>query len=150
VRPTLIRNHDGYLARIDRLAAMADIIKLSEEDLEWLQPDGRFEDSAHRWLKVGADVVVLTRGANGAQAIGAKATAEVPGVPVKVADTVGAGDTFSAAMLTRLAQRELLTKRAVSRLSTDDLTDLLSFAARAAAITVSRPGADPPWLRELA
>jgi fructokinase len=69
---------------------------------------------------------------------------------VKVADTVGAGDTFMAAILARLDSRRLLAKRAVARLDEGALTDLLSFAAKAAAITVSRPGADPPWLRELA
>ena len=68
---------------------------------------------------------------------------------VTVADTVGAGDTFTAASLVRLAQRSQLTKHAVAALSRDQIADVLAYAAKAAAVTVSRPGADPPWLREL-
>jgi fructokinase len=150
VRPTLIRNRDGYLARIDRLIAMSDIVKLSTEDLDWLQPGAIFANVARRWLAMGARVIVLTKAAAGAEALSTHAFASVPGVAVKVADTVGAGDTFMAAILARLDSRHLLAKRAVARLDESALTDLLSFAAKAAAITVSRPGADPPWLRELA
>jgi fructokinase len=150
VRPTLIHNRDGYLARIDRLAALTDLIKLSDEDLAWLTPGGSFEALADRYQKFGTQVVVLTRGGEGSTAVSGDLRAEVPAVAVKVADTIGAGDTFTAAMLVWLAQQEKLTKRGVAGLSRDDLTAMLSFAARAAAITVSRPGADPPWLRELA
>lgn len=149
VRPTLIRNRDGYLARIDRLAAMTDIIKLSEEDLAWLAADS-FEEIAGRWLAGGARIVVLTRGAHGATAHWRADSVTVAGVPVKVADTVGAGDTFTAGMLAHLAMQGHLTKAAVAALGTAEIEAMLGFAARAAAITVSRPGADPPWLRELA
>ena len=150
VRQTLIKNREGYLARIDRLAAMADLVKLSEEDLEWLAPGSPFEPLAERLQKLGTSIVVLTRGANGAVALSGNLRADVPGVPVKVADTIGAGDTFTAGMLAWLARQELLTKSAVAGLSVKQATGMLAFAARAAAITVSRPGADPPWLRELA
>jgi fructokinase len=150
VRPTLIRNRDGYLARIDRLIAMSDIVKLSTEDLDWLQPGAIFANVARKWLAMGARVIVLTKAAAGAEALSTHAFASVPGVAVTVADTVGAGDTFMAAILARLDSRHLLAKRAVARLDESALTDLLAFAAKAAAITVSRPGADPPWLRELA
>ena len=149
VRPTLIKNRDGYLARIDRLVAMSDVVKLSEEDLEWLAPGQSFDVLAHLWLTAGAKLVVLTRSSTGAVAVSGRGRVEVPAVKVTVADTVGAGDTFTAASLVRLAQRELLAKRAVAALSLDQITDMLAFAAKAAAITVSRPGADPPWLREL-
>jgi fructokinase len=150
VRPSLIHNRDGYLARLDRLAAMADIVRLSTEDLAWLAPDMRFEDLATDWLGHGAKLVILTRGGDGATAVTASAAVSTPGVTIKVADTVGAGDTFTAALLARLEKRGLLTKRGVAGLMRDDLSDVLGFAAKAAAITVSRPGADPPWLRELA
>ena len=150
VRPTLIRNRDGYLARIDRLVAMTDIVKLSEEDLAWLEPGGTFDDLAARWLKLGARLVVLTKGAAGADAVSKAGAVTVPGVDVKVADTVGAGDTFTAGMLARLDKRGLLTKAAVAGLEKGQIADMLGFAAKAAAVTVSRPGADPPWLRELA
>jgi fructokinase len=150
VRPTLIRNRDGYLARIDRLVAMADIVKVSEEDLAWLDPTAPFEYLGERWLKLGAKLIVLTKGAEGAVAISPRARTTIGGVPVKVADTVGAGDTFTAATLARLDKRERLTKTAVAKLDQDQIADALGFAAKAAAITVSRPGANPPWLRELA
>jgi fructokinase len=149
VRPTLIKNRDGYLARIDRLVAMSDVVKLSEEDLEWLAPGQSFDVFSRRWLAAGAKLVVLTRSSTGAVAVSGRGQVEVPAVKVTVADTVGAGDTFTAASLVRLAQRELLAKHAVATLSPDQITDMLAFAAKAAAITVSRPGADPPWLREL-
>ena len=150
VRPTLIRNRDGYLARIDRLAAMTDIVKVSEEDLAWIAPEGTFDELAQRWLAMGAKLIILTKGADGAIAISQNITAEVAAPAVKVADTVGAGDTFIAAALARLDKRGLMTKSAVANLTSVQLSDVLSFAAKAAAITVSRPGADPPWLRELA
>lgn len=149
VRPTLIKNRDGYIARLDRLIAMTDVVKLSEEDLAWLDPAESFADRAERYLQLGAKVVVLTMGANGAAAISRQAKIAVPGTAVKVADTVGAGDTFTAGMLSRLAQKDLLAKPRISDLNAAELTDALSFAARAAAVTVSRPGADPPWLSEL-
>jgi fructokinase len=150
VRPTLIHNRSGYLARIDRLAAMADIVKLSEEDLAWLAPGATFETLADRYQKLGTQVVVLTRGGDGAVALAAGVRAEAAAMQVKVVDTIGAGDTFTAAMLVWLAQNDRLTKRGVAGLSRDDLAAKLAFAAKAAAITVSRRGADPPWLHELA
>ena len=148
VRPTLIKNRDGYVARIDRLAAMSDIVKLSEEDLAWL--GGELSPFAERWLKAGAKLIVLTRGANGAVAVSRHLRVEVPSAPAKVVDTIGAGDTFMAGVLVSLDRRGLLAKDRVAKLTESELRETLEFAARAAAITVSRPGADPPWARELA
>lgn len=150
VRPTLIHNREGYLARIDRLAAMTDIIKLSDEDLAWIAPKRSFDDLANQWLETGVKLIVLTKGADGAMAISRTASATISAPKVKVADTVGAGDTFTAGVLARLDKRGLLTKTAVAALTSQQLDDALTFAARAAAITVSRPGANPPWLREFA
>ena len=150
VRSTLIHNREGYLARIDRLVAMADIVKLSEEDLAWVTPGASFEALAERYQTLGARVVILTKGGDGALAAARGLKVSVPAVAVKVADTIGAGDTFTGATLVWLARQEKLTKAAIAALDRDDLTALLQFAAKAAAITVSRPGADPPWLRELA
>jgi fructokinase len=149
VRPTLIGNREGYLARIERLVAMADIVKLSEEDLAWLSASQKFDALAAHWRKLGAKVVVLTRAAEGAVALWDGGRLSVPGVTVKVADTVGAGDTFTAALLARLDQLGLMTKPSVAALSESQLGDVLRYATRAAAVTVSRPGADPPWLREI-
>jgi fructokinase len=150
IRPTLVRNRGGYLARLDRLIAMADIARLSEEDLSWIDPDLSFEALGRRWLDRGARLVILTRGAGGATAITAKHAVSVPGIAAKVVDTVGAGDTFTAGILARLDAGGLLTKRSIAKLDRGELTDVLTFATKAAAITVSRAGADPPWLKEIA
>lgn len=149
VRPTLIRNRDGYLARIARLVAMSDIVKLSAEDLDWLAPQASFGDTAAAWLASGARIVILTRGRDGAEAVSAAGRVTVPGHAVEVADTIGAGDTFTGAMLARLHETGALTKAAVAGMTVEGLSALLGFAVSAAAITVSRPGADPPWRREL-
>ncbi len=149
VRPSLIRNREGYLARIERMVAMSDIVKMSREDLEWLAPDRDFEAVAADWLGRGAQIVILTEGADGARAIARGRSAFVPSVRVAVADTIGAGDTFSAAILARLHNQGRLDKRAVAALAEDDLGDLLAYAAKAAAVTASRPGADPPWRTEM-
>lgn len=150
IRPTLVHNREGYLARLDRLVAMADIARLSEEDLAWIAPEADFEALARRWLDLGAGLVILTRGGEGATAISARHAVSVPGIATKVVDTVGAGDTFTAGFLTRLETLGLLTKKAVAALDRDRLTDVLTFATKAAAITVSRAGANPPWLKEIA
>jgi fructokinase len=150
IRPTLIKNRDGYEARLTRLLAMADIVKLSEDDLAWIEADATFEDYAERALGRGAKLVILTRGAEGATAISPHAAVSAPAVKVTVADTVGAGDSFSAAILARLESRKLLTKRAIAELSEADIADLLAFATKAASITASRPGADSPWATEMA
>ena len=150
IRASLVRNRDGYLARLDRLVAMADIARLSDEDLAWIAPDASFETIARRWLDRGARLVILTRGAAGATAITAHHAVSVPGIAAKVVDTVGAGDTFTAAILARLDALALLTKPAIAKLDRERITDILSFAIKAAAVTVSRAGADPPWLKEIA
>jgi fructokinase len=149
IRPSLIKNREGYLARLDRMVAMSDIVKLSREDMEWIAPGADFETLAEDWLGRGASLVILTQGADGARAIGKRRSVFVRSVTIKVADTIGAGDTFSAAVLARLNSHDKLDKRAVQSLSESELSDLLSYAAKAAAITASRPGADPPWLREM-
>ncbi len=149
IRASLVRNREGYLARLDRLVAMADIARLSDEDLAWIAPEASFEEIARRWLDHGARLVILTRGAAGATAITAHHAVSVPGMAAKVVDTVGAGDTFTAGVLARLDALGLLTKPAVAKLDRGRLTDVLSFAIKAAAVTVSRAGADPPWLKEI-
>ena len=150
VRPPLIRNRDGYVARIERMAAMSDIVKLSDDDLAWLAPGVAFETVARRWFAHATRLAVLTKGAAGATALARNASVEVPGVAIETVDTVGAGDTLTAALLARLAQRQRLGKAALADLTADELTDALGFAVKAAAITASRAGADPPWLSELA
>ena len=150
VRPTLIDNRDGYLDRIDRMAAMSDIVKFSDDDLDWIAPEGGFEALAGKWLDTGTKVVILTRGEDGARALTKTLDVSIPAPSVTVADTIGAGDTFSAGFLAKLDQASLLTKEQVADINEADLRAALEFAAKAAAITASRPGADPPRLHEIA
>lgn len=149
IRPTLIKNREAHLARLERLVGLTDIVKFSEDDLAWMAPDTPFDAFAGAWLERGAKLVIMTRGENGALARSRRISVSVPSVKVTVADTIGAGDTFSAAMLAWLDQHRLLTKAAVAALGEGQVSDALAYAAKAASITSSRPGADPPWLNEL-
>lgn len=151
IRPGFITDEPAYRARLDRMLGLADIVKVSDEDLHWLMPGaGSLEEKACKMLAVGPTVVIVTRGADGA--IAATATGlsvSVRGKRVKVADTVGAGDTFNAGVLFKLAALELLDKEALRHLTVADLHEVLSFGATVAAVTVSRHGANPPWAAEL-
>jgi fructokinase len=149
VRPSLTPDRAAYVARLDRMIAMADIVKLSEEDFAWLHGNADFSAFARACLERGVKLVVLTRGGEGAVAHTARETIDVAPIRVKVVDTVGAGDSFMSALLSRLYMGNRLSKPQVAALPRDALDDALRFAARAAAITVSRAGADSPWAREL-
>lgn len=150
IRPGFIKNRKSHLARLARLIAMADIVKISDEDIAWMTGSKDIAKAARKWLKAGAKVVAVTKGGEGVEAFTAKGTVALPATKVKVADTVGAGDTFTAGLLTALLKAKVLDKKALATLSLETLKDALAFAARAAAVTVSRPGADPPWAHELA
>lgn len=150
IRPGFIKDRKTYLARLNRLIPRADILKISDEDVAWLTGSKDFGKAAKTWLKAGAKIVVITKGAEGAEAFTARETIAVPAVTVKVADTVGAGDTFTAGLLAHLMKLGLLDKTKLAAIASADLRAALAFAARAAAITCSRPGADPPWAKELA
>lgn len=139
----------AYRARIARMMAMADIVKLSDEDLHWLQGDGDLTVLARGLVAQGTKLVLITEGARGARAVTATQDRFVPSQKVVVADTVGAGDTFNAGALAALHGAGALEKSAISGLSDDVLDAALSLGARAAAVTVSRPGANPPWAHEL-
>jgi fructokinase len=150
IRPGFIADEAAYRARIGRMVAAADIIKISDEDLHWLEGPGDVPELARGLLAKGPGLVLLTQGAEGARAFGPAAEAHVAARRVAVIDTVGAGDTFNAGILAALDRACLLDKAALRRLSEDAMTDALSLAARAAAVTVSRAGANPPWAGELA
>lgn len=150
IRANLIKDRASHRQRVERFVAMADVIKMSDEDLAWLAPDASAEAFARDWLARGAKLVVVTRGKDGALAFTAKFKCEIPGVQVKVADTIGAGDTFTAGLLASLHVENRLSKPAIAALDQERVVAALKFAVRAAAVTVSRPGADPPWAHELA
>lgn len=150
IRPSVITDRRAYLARMKRLIGMTDILKLSDEDIAWMTGKTDAASAARKWLKAGVKVVAVTRGSKGIEAFTRRYTLTLPAVKVKVSDTVGAGDTFTAGLLAALDKAKLLDKAAIATIGAGDLKQALAFAARAAAVTVSRPGADPPWAHELA
>ncbi|KQT61221.1 MULTISPECIES: carbohydrate kinase family protein [unclassified Aureimonas] len=149
-RPTLVRDPAAYRARIDRMAQLSDIVRLSDEDAAYLYPDTPLDAVASLILDKGARLVVLTRGAAGAAAATRSASAHVPAVAVAVEDTIGAGDSFFAAFLTALSDLGSLDRAAVEYLSPADIEIALRFAARAASLACTKTGANPPYRRELA
>tara|TARA_R100001132_G_C3263731_1_gene87154 strand:+ start:78 stop:1001 length:924 start_codon:yes stop_codon:yes gene_type:complete len=148
IRTSFIKDAQAHRARIDRMIDMSDILKLSDEDLDWFGMEG-MEQAASTWLDLGVKLVVITRGAEGAVGFTKEQTIDVTGMKVEVADTVGAGDTFNAGMLASLHRADLLHKDAIASLSGDAVHDALLWGAKAAAVTVSRPGANPPWAEEI-
>jgi fructokinase len=126
------------------------VLKVSDEDLGLLYPGTPPATLAAQWRAAGVALVVVTRGGQGALGWGPGGEVAAPPVRVDVIDTVGAGDTFQAAMLTALAEAGVLGRAALQTLSADTLGGVLAFATRAAAITCSRRGADLPRRAELA
>lgn len=131
------------------MAARTHLLKVSDEDLHQLFPGVPAAELARQWLAAGVRLVVVTRGGEGAWAWTAQHHVAVPPVAVPVLDTVGAGDTFQAALLTALAEREVLSAEGLAALDEATLRAVLGFAAQAAAITCSRRGADLPRRGEL-
>lgn len=149
IRPNFIPDAAAHRARMMRMVAMADIVKFSDEDLAWFGESGDASEIARRWLDLGPKLILVTRGGEGATGYSATATVKVPARRVEVVDTVGAGDTFNAGVLAALDERGLLTKATIARLAEDDIRAALDLGVRAAAVTVSRAGANPPWRREI-
>jgi fructokinase len=152
VRPGLMGDADAVRPRITRLMALADVVKASDEDLAWLFPGTEPEDVLRELVENGTAVAVMTRGARGAVGHCAAGRVVSPPIRAEVADTVGAGDTFSAGLLDALAELGLLgdgRREKLRRIGCRRLAVALTHAGECAAVTVSRPGADPPWAREL-
>lgn len=143
IRAGLIPDADAYRARFLRWLPSTALLKLSEEDARWLG------GTPEEWLAAGPSAVVVTRGGAGLTVFtrdGGRHS--VPGERVDVVDTIGAGDTVNAALLHGLSALDALSPAALGRLGGDDWTRLLRFAARAAAVTCSREGAEPPYAAE--
>jgi fructokinase len=145
VEPDLER----WRAHMQWMLPRTDLLKASDEDLALLFPGAAVDQIAASWLAEGVRLVVVTRGAHGALAWCRAGCVAVPPVAVEVVDTVGAGDTFQAALLTWLAERDLLAADALAALDLAALEAAVKFAALAAAITCSRRGADLPRRAEL-
>ena len=148
IRPMITPDREETRRKVEARVALADIVKASEEDLEWLYPEYRPHEAALEWLARGPRLVVLTRGSKGAEAFTAKYHLVVPAPAIKVGDTVGAGDSLMAALLFAMHRDEALgatqvawTQRAIGK--------WLSFAVRAAAFTCTQKGANPPRLKDL-
>jgi fructokinase len=151
-RPAVTGTGPEVVALVERMVAISDIVKASDEDFAALYPDLDLESAARRLLGMGPAAVVVTRGEAGATWFGHDATVEAAPVSVAVADTIGAGDTFGAAMVDALWERGRLgaeRRTDLRDLPAGDIAEVLAHAARAAAVTVSRPGADPPYRSEL-
>ncbi|MCB5199505.1 carbohydrate kinase [Loktanella sp. TSTF-M6] len=146
IRPGFITDEAAYRARLTDMLGMSDIVKISDEDLAWLQ--GK-TDPAALLTDGGPQVVLLTRGADGVTIYTRYGAFDVAAQRAEVVDTVGAGDTFNAGFLAGLDRAGLLSKDGVRQASADDLRAAATLGAQAAAITVSRAGANPPWSHEL-
>jgi fructokinase len=151
VRPGLITDKASYRKRFENWVAQVDILRLSMADFDWLYPNEEPESLIQRWFWQGLSLCILTRGPQGATGYTPNGTiASAPTPQVEVVDTVGAGDTFLAAALTFLHQKDMLYQRDKLRnLSLDQLAACLGYANRAAAINCARRGADPPYAHEM-
>jgi fructokinase len=146
IRPGFITDEAAYRARLNAMLAVADIVKISDEDLTWLTGNA---DGSSLLNGSATQVVLMTKGAEGATVITRRGQLDVPAIKATVVDTVGAGDTFNAGFLAGLDQAGLLSKDGVANASDDQLRTAAALGAQSSAITVARAGANPPWANEL-
>jgi fructokinase len=147
IRPWVIADADTYRRRLGRVLGRTDVVKVSEEDLAWLEPERGAADAARILLQGGPRVVLLTRGGDGVQVVTGAGDVQVPAPVVEVVDTIGAGDAFGGGFLAWWRARGL------GREQLDDqsaVVEAAAFGALVAARTVARAGASPPYLREVA
>jgi fructokinase len=150
IRPAVLDARERAVELVEESVARAHLVKASGDDLDWLYPGLAVAEVAARWSGLGAELVVVTRGADGASAYRrARAPIHRPGRPVKIADTIGAGDAFTSGFLTGLVRRDLHRERRLEEISDSTLTEILDEGVLVASITCERAGADPPRLGEL-
>jgi fructokinase len=136
--------------RAKKLASLSHVVKASDEDLNWIFSNSNPQDSAIKIIESGASLVIVTLGKKGAFAVNKKhEIVEVTANEIAVIDTIGAGDTFAAALITQLLEKSWITENALEKLSSDDLTEILTNCSAASAITCSRQGANPPHRHEV-
>jgi fructokinase len=143
IRPALINNREHYLMKLERWVSISSAIKVSDEDINWLYPSLEIEQVVNNWLSEGPSLIVVTYGDKGLAGYRVGEKVSVDAVKVAVVDTVGAGDTVGAILV------EAIVKDGLDILSGKRLKMMLKRAAKAAAITVSRSGANPPTLKEI-
>jgi fructokinase len=148
IRPNKIADRNAWLNRFEKWTAASTIVKLSAEDAEYAFPGLEPPQALKKILSLGPRLAICTLGPNGALAMlrrsdGGIVTVNVPGIPVTVADTVGAGDTFHGAFLSRLFSKGTLSRRALAVMTEAELHDAVLYANKAASIVCSRHGADP-------
>jgi len=142
VRPSIQADKAVYRVAVERWIEKASIIKLSDDDLNWLYGGGE-EEVVSSWLTRGVSVVVVTRAEKGLTAYSSEAVIDVPAVKVELVDSVGAGDTIGAVLV------EGVLTHGLENLRNEGLRSVLERAAKSAAITCSRAGANPPTREEL-
>jgi len=143
IRPAVLGNRDQYVKKVEKWVAISSAVKVSDEDLNWLYPGKAIVEIAKKWLEVGVQLVVVTLGEQGITAFRKYEQISVDAVKVVVADTVGAGDTVGAVLV------EAITNNGLDNLTGEVLKRMLNRAVKAAAITVSRTGANPPSKAEI-
>lgn len=150
-RPSNTHHPAVYRARMARLIAMADIIKLSKSDLQFLLPDTSLDEAAQTWIEQGTSIVIITRGSQGVLCYlpGQEVIEVAPDYIDEVVDTIGAGDTFMAATLAFLQKKGLLTLDRIRKIGVGEITEALKYASVAAAMICERRGANPPWEKEV-
>ncbi len=151
-RPAITGTGPELLAQVEAVAGLSDVVKASDEDLTALYGDADPVAAAKRLLALGPAAVVITRGPDGATWVTGTQEVDVAAVPVVVADTIAAGDTFCAGMIDALWSRDLLgadRREQLHDVPRDVVVDVMAQAARVAAVAVGRPGADPPYRSEL-
>ena len=149
IRQHLIFNKAKHKSRLNRMISQSDIIKVSDEDLEWMTGEANPENLIQSWLNDHAKLVIITRGSDGLTAYTKGYKIEKEARKVEVVDTIGAGDTFNAGILSSLKRMNCLSKKSLTNLDEKTLNKCLSFAIEVAALTVSKAGANPPWRAEL-
>jgi fructokinase len=149
LRPTAVPDLPTHLGRLTGVMAAADIVKLSTDDAGVMRPGADPADVAAWVHDLGVPLVLLTMAGAGVTAVTRGGTVDLPVPEVPVVDTIGAGDAYAAGILAGLHDLRMLSKESIASLGVDELEDIHRFAAGVAAVTVSRPGADPPWRSEL-
>jgi fructokinase len=152
VRPALLGTPEAARPGIEHLVALSDVVKVSDEDLHWLYPDREDEDVAREWLRTGPALVVVTRGGNGVFAVTGALEVRRPATSIDLVDTVGAGDSFTSGLLDGLRRADLIggpRRESLAAIDESSLVSVLDAASLIAAITCSRPGADPPTRAEV-